>query len=74
MKAKKDHRSIQSLSPEQMFNEPDPQLMHSQGYHPQMPNYNVPPMVHNYPNNLINVNHEQQQTHLELASFVWLQF
>jgi Antp family protein len=62
MKAKKDHHSMPTMSPEMMYQE-EQHLLQGQGY--PMPNYNI-----HYPNDLMNVNHEQQQTHLELSSFV----
>lgn len=79
MKAKKDN-SLTALSPDLMYTD-EPQII--QNY----PTYQQPNMPHEYSgsemmmpgngsynhplNDLMNINHEQQQTHLELSSFVW---
>lgn len=78
MKHKKDI-SLTALSPDLMYTD-EPQI--TQNY----PTYQQPSLPHEYGNgemmmpangsynhslnDLMNINHEQQQTHLELSSFV----
>ena len=83
MKSKKDN-SLTALSPDLMYTD-EPQIIQNYPTYqqPNMPheygnaNNNSEMMMpangsyNNSLNDLMNINHEQQQTHLELSSFVW---